>query len=317
VARGKAESSKQVPAYDGSMGYGDQIGDLSNIQELAKKLFAWINGDRGVFPPHSIIEAITPQLQAIRRDLENFVWVVEERTAMDRELHTRIEPLVFPYEIKELMALTHGKGAYVLVEAPYRFPWDDDDWHTRVAPKAGGDISVAVYVDAKKGDVADRVIAAVDQLVDAMGYDGPLDEEIERGSIFRRSRAKAKQVLTSPELQTRLIKVERAIELAGLELNQAQVDQREADAVARLLSELRDVPRACVRAGSVVVAKFTTPDGPVILARTLSQIEVRAIEEFPEMQRYPEQFLEALAIAVQNLSANVPELPDGDDLTDA
>lgn len=243
------------------------------------------------------------------------MWVIEERTAVDRNLRERVEPLVSPYEIKELMALRHGEGAYVLVKAPYRLRWDDDEWKRRFSAEAGGDISVAVYVDAKEEDVSNRVITAVDQLVEAMGYDGPLDEEIERGSIFRRSRAKAKQVLTSPELQARLVKIERAIELAGLELNQAQVDQREADAVARLLSELRDVPRACVRAGSVVVAKFTTPDGPVIVARTLSQVEIRALEQFPEVQRHPENLLEALAIAVENLSASVPELPNGDDVT--
>jgi hypothetical protein len=293
------------------VGYGDQMGDLSNIEDLAKKLSAWVSGDHGAFPPGSIIEAFTPSLQAMRRELENFVFAVEDRTALDGSLGKRVSALVSPYEIRELMALRGGKGAYVLVEPPYPFRWDDEEWRIRFTPEAGGEISVAVYVDADD-EVAGRVLAAVDQLVDEMGYSGPLDEEVERGSIFRRSRAKAKQVLTSPDLQARLIKIERAVELAGLELNQSEVDQREANAIASLLSELRDAPRACVRAGSVVVAKFTTLEGPVVVARTLSQIEIRALEHFPEVQRHPEKFLEALVFAVESLTTSVPELPDRD-----
>jgi hypothetical protein len=48
----------------------------------------------------------------------------------------------------------------------------------------------------------------------------------------------------------------------------------------------------------------------MVLVRNLSQIEIRAMEKFPEIQRNPEKAFEALSLAVTQLeSAEDGQLP--------
>ena len=171
---------------------------------------------------------------------------------------------------------------------------------TSLAPVAASEISVAVYVDSDDEEKARHVLQRVDQLVREMGYGDPTDIQLERGSLFRRSKAEASQILHSEELRSRLAKVERGLELAGLELRQAQVDHGEAQAISMLLAEIKDIPRVCIRAGSVMLVKYTTHDGPVLLVRTLLQLEIHALDQYPEIQKNPECLLESLATAIES-----------------
>ena len=110
------------------------------------------------------------------------------------------------------------------------------------------------------------------------------------------------------------MKVERAFELAQLELRQADVDIREADAVNKLLASLENVPRACLRVGSVLVIKYPHPaaDEPVVIVRNLSQLELHALSRFPEIQRFPETALQALTMTLDNMSREYNQLTDSD-----
>ena len=103
-----------------------------------------------------------------------------------------------------------------------------------------------------------------------------------------------------------IIKVERAFELAQLDLRQADVDVRQADAVNKLLRSLESVPRACVRAGSVLVIKYPDPASgePIVIVRNLSQLELHAPGSFPAVQKSPEGVLEALTMAIESLAAD-------------
>ena len=68
--------------------------------------------------------------------------------------------------------------------------------------------------------------------------------------------------------------------------------------MSQLLTSLADIPQACIRVGSLLFIKYTDHTGPVILSRTLSQPEVRALERFPEIQTKPREVLGALASAL-------------------
>lgn len=162
-----------------------------------------------------------------------------------------------------------------------------------------------MYIDGDNADI-ENVMRSADALVAALGYDGPVDEQIEKGSIFRRYLARAEKGLRSEELQARLMKAERALELFALDSKQAQFDQQEANAVAHLVTAFRGVPSACVRVGSILFVKYDNGAGPVVLARTLSQLEITTLEQFPELQRNPDKVLEALAMAISQTMG-----PDG------
>jgi hypothetical protein len=164
-------------------------------------------------------------------------------------------------------------------------------------------ISVAMYVDGDD-EAIKKVLARVDHLVDALGYGSPTEEQIEHGSIFRRYLAALKRGLSSRDAREGFIKAERALELLAIDTRQAQVDEKVAAAVSGLVESFEDVPQACVRVGSIFFVKYTGATGPIVLARNLSQVEIRAMEKFPEIQRNPEKAFEALALAVTQLEGS-------------
>jgi hypothetical protein len=164
-------------------------------------------------------------------------------------------------------------------------------------------ISVDVYADTDDDVVAQRIIDAAQMLAEVMGYDGAVDERIHRGSIWRRAKAVLKRGANSREVRDRLTKVERALELHHIDLKQAEFDSREAQAISVLLESLRDVSQACVRVGAILLIKYQARDGAVVLSRSMSQVEIRALERFPEIQINPQSVLACLATAVAEVEA--------------
>lgn len=162
-------------------------------------------------------------------------------------------------------------------------------------------VAVEAYLDTNERAVAQQVIDALDEVALLLGYEGPVEEQWFNGSIWRRARAVLKGGLTSDEVRSRLIKIERALELAYLDARQAEVDARTAEAVTQLIASLNGVPQACLRVGSILVVKYYDDGAPVLLTRNLSQLEIHALERFPEIQTKPPGVLGALATAVENL----------------
>lgn len=165
------------------------------------------------------------------------------------------------------------------------------------------DLSIAVYLDTDNEAEIAGVLDRVDAIRQLMDFGPEYDVEIQRGSIFRRSRATARRLVASDEVQERLLKLERALELAAVDRRQAEFDSAEAVSVQRLIDSLQGTSRACVRIGSIFVVKYQAAGESVILVRNLSQAEIRALERFPEIQRSPEVAFSALATALATMEA--------------
>jgi nucleotide-binding universal stress UspA family protein len=185
---------------------------------------------------------------------------------------------------------------------------DRVDW-TGPASPAAPSIQTDAFLDTDDSAVAAKVFAALDEVAQALGYEGPVDVELHRGSFFRRARAVLKNAVGSEEVRARLTKMERALELAGLDSRQADVDLKASQAIGNLIASLRDVPRACLRSGSILLIKYDGNDGPVILTRCLSQHEIHTLDKYPGIQKDPLRVLELLALAmegreVENYSPN-------------
>jgi hypothetical protein len=171
---------------------------------------------------------------------------------------------------------------------------EEGDWQ---AARSG--VGIEAYVDTEDYDTAEKVFHALDDMLEAVGLIiRPTDVDIVRGSFWKRAKAELQQGVESDEVRIRLMKIERAIELAQIDRRQAEVDVQEAGAVSQLLTSLSEVPQACVRVGSLLLIKYTEPSGPVVLSRSLSQPEIYALERFPEIQTKPHEVLSALASAV-------------------
>jgi hypothetical protein len=148
-----------------------------------------------------------------------------------------------------------------------------------------------------------------------LGYLRPAEENLRFGSWWRKTTSRLGKWLTSEEVQARRVKVERALELVTLDIRQADVDVKAAEAVARLMASLQEVPQACLRAGSILVVKYQGDNGPVVLSRSLSQLEIKALERYPEIQAKPRYVLDALATAV--VTGEVVEDEPGNERTES
>ena len=273
------------------MGYADQIADLAAIRDSVDALARWLSGENdGTFPPDSYVTAISGRVRRIRAELDQYLYEIDALMSM---------PMPFdPFTWVSIRQGTDQPSS--IYQKRTLYVHSSIPPSKKPKPKAGGEISVAVYADGSD-DANTRLLAAVDNLVAALGYDGPSDVTTETGSIFRRSVAKAQQALSSDALEQRLHKVERALEIEYLDLKQAEVDGREAEAIATLIAALNNVPRGCARAGSILLIKYPVNGEPAIFTRNLSQLELRALEQYPEIQTRPETALQALAMALENL----------------
>lgn len=173
-------------------------------------------------------------------------------------------------------------------------------------------LAVEAYLDTDNPLIARSVFTALDDLAEVVGYQRPTEENLQRGSWWRRSTARAKKGALAEQLQGRLTQVERFLELITLDGRQADVDVKIAEAVTRLMAALENVAQGCLRAGSILVVKYQGDNGPVILSRNLSQLEIKALERFPEIQTKPRHTLDSLATAVASFDDDPDEAPTSD-----
>jgi len=158
-------------------------------------------------------------------------------------------------------------------------------------------VPIRAYIDQTPDGAIANLSAAINEVLSAYGF-ALADEFPEiKGSWFKKWFAKSKEVLSRPEVIERLEKIERAVELRAVDKPQADVDDKQASAIAKLIKCLDKVPNAAVQAGSVLVVKLTTANGPIIQARTLSQEEMIELENNQLLLQNPADVLVKLNAA--------------------
>jgi hypothetical protein len=238
----------------------------------------------------------------MRDDLDAIACLLAEiKIIIDKDIEGRAEDAAFPFTVKSAspgIPRLYGfdsEGLCVTV-GPMK-----DQKNSSITHDSPERISVAAYANTDDEKMQDELLRAVDALVSMLGYEGPIDEQTEYGSIFRRSWATVRRGLSSREISDQVAKVERALELIALDSRQAEVDRTAADAVSNLVATMAEIPTACVRVGSILLIKYVNSAGPVVLIRTLSPIEVRVLERYPELQMEPPKVLEGLSVAIASV----------------
>jgi hypothetical protein len=171
------------------------------------------------------------------------------------------------------------------------------------APPPEGGIPVFIYLDTDDEEAAGRVVRAVDNLVDVLGYEGPISPVTERGSFIRRSWARIKGAPASRELRDEAL---RAAALYSLDSRQAAVDNAASNAVAQVITSLSTVASAAVHVGSLLIIKVTEPDGQVVTVKNLTAQEIWTLRERSGILREPRKVLELLALAVADFNQLEP-----------
>ena len=241
-------------------------------------------------------QAQIPDVARVRRDMDLLEFEVvsvdiDHSTIRDaiRRIIKRVK-MVNPAFVAAVNLLEIIEGSYEATRLR--------DSQTTGDERAEEAIAVEIYLDTEDAEQARRVFSAFDNLSRLLGYTNPVDESIERGSFIRRARVFLRQGLSSSEVQNRLVKLERTFELKHLDSQQADVDAKSAESVAQLIASLEQIPQAAMRVGSLFIVKYQDAGNPVLLVRTLSQIEIRALERYPEIQTVPRHALQSLATAI-------------------
>jgi hypothetical protein len=159
-------------------------------------------------------------------------------------------------------------------------------------------VPVRVYIDETPDGAVAELTSAVTGLLNAYGFEISDEFPAVRGSWFQKMFAKSKDVLTQPEVVKRLEKIERAVEIAKISKPQAEADEKQANAISKLIKALERTRNGAVQAGSVLVVKTTPAKGsPVIMARTLTQSEMIALENNQVLLQNPGELLGKLSEA--------------------
>jgi hypothetical protein len=146
---------------------------------------------------------------------------------------------------------------------------------------------VLVYTAADDGeDLRDAVV----DVLELCGFEIVLRMEPERGSWSQRLSVFRRDSRAADKLVEVLQKVERAAELKHIAAPRSESDEREANAVARLAEALGGHDEVVVRLSSVLFVK----SGGRVVARVLTEDEIRVLDENPQLMRSPTEILEGL-----------------------
>lgn len=149
-------------------------------------------------------------------------------------------------------------------------------------------VPVRIWLENESSSV--EVQDAVKDLLDSHGFVVARAYPPKQGSWYRSFAFRLRRASTSDEMRRRMEKLERGIELQLVTKNQAQVDQAQGDAVAKLLAALQDSPTALIQIGSVLLVKI---DG-VPMVRNLTQTEIALLDRNPSLLDNPRSALCAL-----------------------
>jgi cold shock CspA family protein len=164
-----------------------------------------------------------------------------------------------------------------------------------------GPVPIDAYLDTDDMTQARRAIAALDELAATLGYGLPTKETVERGSVWRRAEARRGEHADLPDLRDRQVVFDRAIQPRLLEEYRADIDLKMSAAIANLVESLAAIPQACMQLSDMLVVKYENNDGPIVIVRMMTPIEVRAMERFPEIQKDPRNAIKALVNAALRL----------------
>jgi hypothetical protein len=149
--------------------------------------------------------------------------------------------------------------------------------------EVSGLLPVRVYLPSENKQSEQKIIAAINQMAAAFGLEIAFEFREVRGSWFKTWIMRVRRTMSTPEVAERLRKLERAVELKALHLPQAQVDEKQAHAVAELLRAVGSTPNAVIQVGPLLIVKQPSANGGAISVRTLTPEDMIKFETDPTL----------------------------------
>jgi hypothetical protein len=167
-------------------------------------------------------------------------------------------------------------------------------------------LPVSCYTSIGDPTVTGAVDEAVVNLMAAIGFNPLYEESPQVGYWFKKVWFQAKDGLSKPEVQDRLAKLERALELKHIDRPQATVDLALSQATLNLGKTLDNVDDGIISARSLVVIKTTTAGGRKrLVVHSLNQEQRELVKSNPKMLTDPSTFLTILETPQKPLGTTV------------
>ena len=202
-----------------------------------------------------------------------------------KEVHRRLDDISIQGETKRtaiLQFLTTISDDLNGFEWALSIGTEPADLHTQRS------IPVRIYLSEPVGDeIHQQIIDAVASTLEELSFEKDTDLPEESGSWWKRFWMRTKDAATQEEVTERLGKLERAAEVALLDKPQAEANKDHAIAIAALMEPLKKTDNACIQVGNILLVKI----GGDIIARTLTPIELRAMEKNQSLLKQPQELL--------------------------
>lgn len=257
---------------------------LALVEELLVTLLTGLHGERPTddweLRRQQILTAAIEQLRSSPRPSENALGPAEFKAVsahisdLDKRLYAAERRLDQTEQIQRetLLALS---SAPALASVPLR----------RVVP-------AYFYISEFDPEIAFDLERSLIALAESVGLEVIYEGEPEFGSWFQDFLTRTKEALTDKQVQQRLEKAERALELKHLDSIQAKADLDLSKAAKNISDILSKVPEGVVCLGSITGIK--TAGGSLVIM-TLTQDEMLQVAKDPSLKKSPDKLLDLLA----------------------
>jgi hypothetical protein len=139
-----------------------------------------------------------------------------------------------------------------------------------------------IYIedDSISASAAERLLKAVWRFVRSVGYTPAYEQPSELGSWRKIAGAISTWIGTEDDAAEKMKTLEAAARTVLLDKPTAEVTEKQAQAAAAVIKELKDYDGASVQFGNMLVVKRTTPDGKkLLISGVLSTSSLQRLEE--------------------------------------
>ncbi|RYD73915.1 MAG: hypothetical protein EOP53_19250 [Sphingobacteriales bacterium] len=148
-------------------------------------------------------------------------------------------------------------------------------------------IACEIYLDTDDIQLAETYYANLNAVLQTLDFKIVREKATEIGSWIKRFFARTKTAITSKEVQIRLEKLERGLELQFIDKVQSEVDLNTAQAIATLIDSTKEIPNFSTLVGSLLFAKATVNGEQIVFAQTLTHEQLMIVRNNPGLINKP------------------------------
>lgn len=144
-------------------------------------------------------------------------------------------------------------------------------------------LPATTYISSDNPDLGRKLAVALDDLGRELGFEVFHEEDPQRGSWIKKTYQRALEAVSRPEVQNRLRKAERALEMKHVDKVQSEIDLNLATAAAKVKEALDNVEHGIIALGSLFGVKTVIDGKPRLAVISLTQEQMQKVRANPQI----------------------------------